>query len=133
MLAGCIELPWYAWRRHRRGCALKAATAMALYWIAVAVLWHWNHVATLYTLVLPYILSSFLLMLGNWSQHIFLDGSDPDDDYKLTYNCIACPDNSRSYNDGYHIIHHSNSQLHWSELPSQFLKSLDDHDAHGGE
>lgn len=67
------------------------------------------------------------------SQHIFVDPSAPADDYKLAYNCLACPDNSRTYNDGYHIIHHTNSRLHWSELPSTFIQQLQLHDDKDGE
>ena len=33
-----------------------------------------------------------------------------------------------SYNDGYHIIHHLNSRLHWSLLPQRFIDTLQAHD-----
>ncbi len=65
-------------------------------------------------------------------QHIFVDPDSPSNDYTLTYNCIASSDNSRTYNDGYHIQHHLNSRLHWSELPHQFMSALDAHDKHDG-
>jgi hypothetical protein len=67
------------------------------------------------------------------SQHIFVDPDTPRDDYKLTYNCLACPDNPKTYNDGYHIIHHANSRLHWSELPAAFVQQLELHDTKDGE
>ena len=50
-----------------------------------------------------------------------------------TYNCLACPDNRRTYNDGYHILHHLNSRLHWSELPQRFIDTLAAHDENDGE
>jgi len=28
--------------------------------------------------------------------------------------------NQRTFNDGYHILHHQNSRTHWSELPKKF-------------
>lgn len=62
-----------------------------------------------------------------------MDPDAPADDYRLTYNCLACPDNTRTYNDGYHIIHHANSRLHWSELPSAFIQQLQLHDDKDGE
>jgi hypothetical protein len=65
-LFGSVEVPLYAWRRGRRGWALRTGAAIAGYWAAVATLWGRNPVATLYTLVLPYALSSLLLMFGNW-------------------------------------------------------------------
>jgi hypothetical protein len=67
------------------------------------------------------------------SQHIFVNPSSPADDYSLTYNCLACADNSKTYNDGYHILHHANSRTHWSELPSAFLQQLQTHDDKDGE
>jgi hypothetical protein len=67
------------------------------------------------------------------SQHVFVDPDSPADDYKLTYNCLACPDNARTFNDGYHVLHHANSRLHWSELPAAFLQQLALHDARDGE
>lgn len=39
-----------------------------------------------------------------------MDPASPSDDFSLTYNCLACPDNARTYNDGYHILHHANSR-----------------------
>ncbi|GBF88896.1 fatty acid desaturase [Raphidocelis subcapitata] len=128
-LLGSVEVPLYAWRRGRRGWAVRAVAAIAGYWAVVGALYTRNPVATLYTLALPYALSSLLLMFGNWSQHVFVDPDRPDDDYALTYNCLACPDNRKTYNDGFHIIHHANSQLHWSQLPARFLETLDTHDA----
>ena len=67
--------------------------------------------ATTWVFVLPFWVSSLALMFGNWSQHIFIDPGAPRSSYRLTYNCINCPDNRRTYNDGFHIVHHLNSQV----------------------
>uniref|UniRef100_A0A383V8J9 Fatty acid desaturase domain-containing protein n=2 Tax=Tetradesmus obliquus TaxID=3088 RepID=A0A383V8J9_TETOB len=129
LLVSGIELPLYALRRGRHSHAATAAAAMAGGWLLTVLLWQRCAVATFYTLLLPYLVSSFALMFGNWSQHIFVDLDAPRDDYKLTYNCLACPDNPKTYNDGYHIIHHANSRLHWSEMPAAFVQQLELHDA----
>ena len=63
---------------------------------------------------------------------MFVDPDRPDDDYALTYNCLACPDNARTFNDGYHAVHHANSQLHWSDLPARFMQTIDLHDERDG-
>jgi fatty acid desaturase len=84
-------------------------------------------IATFWVLILPYIVSSFALMFGNWSQHVFVDPRKPHCNYKLTYNCVGTPENQKSFNDGYHIVHHKTSGLHWSALPSRFIDTLEEH------
>lgn len=64
-------------------------------------------------------------MLGNWSQHIFVDPANPHSSYSHTYNCVSSALNARGFNDGYHIVHHLNSKLHWADLPKRFLETLD--------
>ena len=51
----------------------------------------------------------------------------------MTYSCVAHADNQRSFNDGYHVQHHLNSRLHWSELPARFLQTLPQHAGADGE
>merc|ERR1711924_529220 len=67
---------------------------------------------------------SVLLMLGNWSQHIFvsqavgtMDMKRSRCNYHLTYNVIDAPFNQKTFNDGYHIEHHIHSRRHWSVMP----------------
>ncbi|KAL6753173.1 fatty acid desaturase-domain-containing protein [Haematococcus lacustris] len=123
-----LELPLYAARRKRSALSLSTLASEVLYWLLGAWLWRRNTVATLWTLVLPFLLSSFLLSFGNWSQHVFIEPSRPDSPYTSAYECLNCPDNQRTYNDGYHIMHHLNSRWHWSELPQRFISQLQQHD-----
>lgn len=66
MLLGVFELPLYALQRGRRVEAVRAAASMALGATLTLLLWRRCWVATLYTLVLPYVISSLALMFGNW-------------------------------------------------------------------
>lgn len=53
--------------------------------------------------------------------------------FRHTYNCLATSDNTRTYNDGYHIVHHRNSKMHYLEMPQHFINTLDQHDDNDGE
>ena len=67
----------------------------------------------------------FALMLGNFSQHIFVDPKDPASNYGLATNHLKVPFNMVTFNDGYHITHHVNSHCHWSEMPLHFINNID--------
>merc|ERR1711879_324864 len=67
------------------------------------------------------------MSFGNWSQHIFVNPSDAQNNYALSYNCIDTPVNKTTFNDGYHIIHHVNARLHWSEMPKYFYDNKEKH------
>jgi len=124
-----IELPIYCARRRRYGLLSKLLAGEALWLLLLRTLYGLRPVQTVWVFLVPFLVSSFLLMFGNWSQHIFIDPSKPESDYTLTYNCVDHSGNQRSFNDGYHIIHHINSRVHWSELPDKFIDTVDKHRA----
>jgi fatty acid desaturase len=118
-----IELPLYAWKRSRYTQALSTAFFIFAFWAVMAILYFVNPCGTFWVFLFPLAVNSFLLMLGNWSQHIFVDPNNPRSNYHLAYNVINDQCNQRSFNDGYHIEHHLNSKRHWSELPSNFQQN----------
>jgi hypothetical protein len=62
------------------------------------------------------------MMLGNWTQHAFVDPDQPDNLFTSSINCINTPYNRICWNDGYHIIHHLRPGMHYTEMPGEFLK-----------
>lgn len=58
---------------------------------------------------------------------MFVNPEQPRSAYGMAYNCLATGDNSATFNDGYHILHHLNSMTHWSQLPVRFMMTLDQH------
>ena len=36
------------------------------------------------------------------------------------YNCVNHFENQKTFNDGYHVIHHIKPGLHWTMLPQEF-------------
>jgi len=120
-----FQLPYYAYLRKRYNLVFHTLLCEIVYFVIVFLLYQRFPFATTWVFIVPYIFSSFLLMLGNWCQHIFIDPSRYNNSYALTYNLINTPMNKLTYNDGYHIVHHLYSQLHWSELPKYFNQNLE--------
>ena len=60
------ELPLYAVRKGRFNAAAQCLAAEAAYCCMLAALWRLNAVATLWVFLLPFVISSFALMFGNW-------------------------------------------------------------------
>lgn len=127
-----VELPLYCLQTKRWdwGSTLVAGLssyAFCLWFLAKYV----NFTGTFYAFMLPYVVAMTALAFGNWSQHIFVNPEDSLSNFGLTYNCIDNGANKRTFNDGYHAIHHINARLHWSELPSYFLENQEKHIAGG--
>lgn len=82
--------------------------------------------ATLVVFIIPLLFARLVMMLGNWTQHSFIDSSNPDNLYTNSINCINTRYNSTCWNDGYHIIHHLRPGMHYTDMPAEFLKRKDD-------
>lgn len=66
-LAGIwLELPLYAIKAGRWGMVCQCLTMEALYIALVVALCYLNTAATVWTLIVPLVITSFALMLGNW-------------------------------------------------------------------
>ncbi|HEX6767537.1 MAG TPA: fatty acid desaturase [Polyangiaceae bacterium] len=70
--------------------------------------------------VAPVLVVRTLLMVGNWSQHAFVDPADSENSYRNSISCINTRYNRRCFNDGYHIVHHLRPALHYTEMPGEF-------------
>jgi fatty acid desaturase len=82
--------------------------------------------ATLLVFIVPLLFARLVMMLGNWTQHSFVDAKDPGNLYTSSINCINTVYNSTCWNDGYHIIHHLRPGMHYTEMPEEFLKRKDE-------
>lgn len=123
MFLEIFKLPKYVYDKFGGIKAKRFITMMlklSATFVVIGVTWKLNPIWCLWALIMPYIVSSFALMIGNWSQHIFINADDPSKNENLTYNCINSLNNKYSYNDGYHIIHHKYPYMHWSEMPVFF-------------
>mmetsp|Transcript_124612 Transcript_124612/g.360459 ORF Transcript_124612/g.360459 Transcript_124612/m.360459 type:complete len:380 (-) Transcript_124612:66-1205(-) len=123
-----IELPYYCFRTKRWNW-FAAAMGGLLSWLAVVVtlMRYVSPLATTWVFIVPHIVAMSAMAFGNWSQHIFVNPKDRFSNYGLTYNCIDTPVNQTTFNDGYHIVHHLNARLHWSEIPQYFYDTREKH------
>lgn len=103
-------------RRLLRGEGLYLAVAIGLAWV--------NWPAALGVFAVPFVLSRFIMMLGNWAQHAFIAPASPDNCYTSSITCINTPYNHQCWNDGYHVSHHLRPALHWTEHPQSFRQNL---------
>jgi len=123
-----IELPLYCLQTKRWEWAQRLLAGLGSYVITSVLLAKYvNFTATFYVFNLTYIIAMSALAFGNWSQHIFINPEDSTSNFGLTYNCLDNGANKRTFNDGYHAIHHINARLHWSEIPEYFLNNKDKH------
>ena len=84
-----------------------------------------NWRAGLVCFVLPWLTVHFMMMMGNWGQHAFIDARQPGNSYVNSITCINSGYNKRCFNDGYHIGHHVKMNRHWAEMPKDFLDTAE--------
>jgi hypothetical protein len=116
-----IELPLYCIKTKRWNWLRTILAGVAFWAGGIASLAKFaSGWATFWVFVLPAFVAFLAMSFGNWSQHIFVDSTRPENNYALTYNCIDTWVNQRTFNDGYHVIHHYNARMHWTEMPEHF-------------
>jgi hypothetical protein len=119
-----VELPRYFVRKRRRALAIRSVSGELVFLGATAALAVVDWRAATAVFVVPYVLTRFLMMCGNWGQHAFVDERAPECWYRNSITCINTGYNRRCFNDGYHIGHHVRATRHWTEMPEDFKKNL---------
>ena len=127
---GLSELISYLFKRNRKKLAWRAVAGELSFVTVCIILGFVNLPATLAVFVVSLLLSRVVMMLGNWTQHSFIDAADPGNPYKNSITCINVKYNHKCWNDGYHISHHQRPGMHWTEHPTFFLKTIDKYVEH---
>ncbi|RYD82638.1 MAG: fatty acid desaturase, partial [Sphingobacteriales bacterium] len=107
--------------RNRKKLRDKVIRGELVFFLFCLILSFVNWPATLVVFILPWFISRFIMMLGNWTQHAFIDFDEPENCYKNSITCINTPYNHKCWNDGYHINHHLKPALHWTQYPKHFI------------
>ena len=83
-----------------------------------------NLPATIAVFIIPFFISRLIMMVGNWAQHSFVDAADPGNCFKNSITCINTLYNKKCWNDGYHINHHLQPSMHYTQYPIHFRENL---------
>ncbi|WP_400193708.1 fatty acid desaturase family protein [Hymenobacter sp. B81] len=124
MFVGIFQLAHYFIQRRKLKLLFRSLRGELLFFGLFVGLWLLNWPATLVVFGLPFLISRVIMMLGNWTQHAFVDAADPGNAYRNSVTCLNTRYNHKCWNDGYHTSHHVRPALHWSEHPAHFLKTL---------
>ncbi|MBL8950384.1 MAG: fatty acid desaturase [Myxococcaceae bacterium] len=120
-----VELPLYLLRRRRRAMAWRALVGELAHLAVMTAACAWDVRFGLTAFVVPFVVTRFMMMAGNWGQHAFINTERENDGLSNSITCINSPYNRRCFNDGYHIGHHLKASRHWSELPGDFIAHRD--------
>ncbi|MFD2571648.1 fatty acid desaturase family protein [Spirosoma soli] len=122
---GVHDLLVYLRWKNRSKLAKRALIGEITFGIVCVALCFVSWPATVLVFILPLFIYRLVAMLGNWTQHAFVDGDDPGNAYKNSITCINVKYNKKCWNDGYHISHHVRPAMHWTEHPVFFQKTID--------
>lgn len=122
-----VDLCKYMAQRQRWKLLRQILVGELGFYIVMAGLLVVRFEATMIVLVGRLLLTRFMMMAGNWVQHAFIDPTDPADPYRNSVVCIDTSYNRSCFNDGFHVGHHVKAHRHWSEMPQDFLDSLDEY------
>ena len=116
----------YLYYRKRKKLYMRLTVGEYVYMAFCIIMCFVNLKATLVVFVIPLLFARLVMMLGNWTQHSFIDRNSPDNLYTSSINCINTKYNHVCWNDGYHIIHHLRPGMHYTDMPAELMKRKDE-------
>ncbi len=122
LILGFRDTFMYFFSRKRKKFYMRLTAGEMSFYLFCIGLSFVNFTATLFIFIIPFVFARIVMMLGNWTQHAFVDLENMEDN---TINCINTPYNKTCWNDGYHAVHHVRPALHYTEIPGEFLKNKD--------
>ncbi|MDH4261936.1 MAG: fatty acid desaturase [Spirochaetia bacterium] len=120
---GLWETMLYFIQTKKYKAAFKVFAGEYSYWLFMAAVSYYYLPAGIFLFVTPYIISRAVMIIGNWTQHAFVDVNDPNNCYRNSISCINGKYNHLCFNDGYHISHHLKASRHWSDHPHEIIEN----------
>ncbi len=121
---GMIELISYFKKKNRKNLIIKCMVGEFFFLFLCIGLSFISFKATFMVFILPFLISRFIMMVGNWTQHAFVCPTDPGNAYKNSITCVNVKYNHKCWNDGYHITHHLKPGMHWTQHPVEFMNTI---------
>lgn len=115
----------YLFNRQRKKLYMRLSYGELSFYAFCIVMCFVNLHATLWVFIIPFVFARVVMMLGNWTQHSFIDIRDPEDNFTSAINCINTKYNHTCWNDGYHTVHHLRPAMHYTDIPGEFLRLKD--------
>src|SRR6185369_7763717 len=115
----------YLFHRKRKRLYIRLTAGEVSFYLFCVGMCFVNFKATLFVFIIPFLFARFVMMLGNWAQHAFVESSDPENNFTNAVNCINTKYNKICWNDGCHVIHHLRPAMHYTEIPLEFVKIKD--------
>jgi len=122
MFLGFRDTFMYLFNHKRKKMYMRLTFGEFSFFIFCIAMCFVNFKATLLIFIIPFIFARFVMMIGNWAQHAFVDPNDPEEN---AINCINTSYNKTCWNDGYHTVHHIRPALHYTDIPAEFIKNKD--------
>ena len=120
---GLIELTNYFRSKNKTKFMVKCIRGELTFVIFATLMCFVSWKATLVVFILPFFLSRFGMMAGNWGQHAFISPGNPANNYQNSITCVNHIYNKMCFNDGYHIGHHLKPHMHWTDMSVDFQKN----------
>jgi len=124
MFLGFHDTFLYLFRRKRKKMYTRITISEIGFPVIVTALCFFNLKATLLVLIIPFLFARLVMMMGNWTQHAFIDPDEPDNDLTSNIICLNTSYNHKCWNDGYHAIHHIRPGAHYTEIPLLFKQMV---------
>ena len=112
----------YLFNRKRKKLYMRLSFGEISFYLFCIGMCFVNLKATCWIVIVPFLFARVVMMLGNWTQHSFIDKNDPENNFTSAINCINTKYNQICWNDGYHTVHHLRPAMHYTEIPGEFLK-----------
>lgn len=124
MAKGVLETYQYFVKRNLPRFYVPLSVSEILFIVFAFIMCFVNFKATMVVFIIPFFFARFVMMLGNWTQHSFVDPQMPDDELANSIICVNTVYNHKCWNDGYHAFHHLRQAAHYTEYPLMFTKHL---------